>query len=96
MANAVPTKRPEEHETLPRVFFATLLALAAFGALIAFGDFLLALMIGTAGLAALWGERRPLVLAGLGIVAPALVVLLFDAAFQVRFPRGPLLDLYYG
>ena len=55
-------------------------------------DFLLALMIGSAGIAAVWGERRVLVLLGVGIVAPVLTVIFFDQALQIRFPRGFLLN----
>lgn len=81
---------------LPREFHLSVLMLGLFGGLALIGDFLFALMIGCAGLAWCWGERRPLVLIGLGLVAPVAVVLFFDAAFQVRFPRGFLINLYYG
>lgn len=81
---------------LPREYALTVLLIVVFGALVLIGDFLLALMVGCAGIAACWGERRPIVLIGLGIVAPVAVVLFFDMAFQVRFPRGFLIDLYYG
>lgn len=81
---------------LPRAFHLSLVALAAFGAVVAVGDFLLALIVGTMGLSFMWGERRPLTLALVGILAPVLVVVLFDQVFGVRFPRGLLMNLYYG
>ena len=59
-------------------------------------DFFLALGLFAFGLAALWGERRPLNLALVGIVVPALVFLLFDLVFEIRFPRGILTNLWYG
>ncbi|MFS4438172.1 tripartite tricarboxylate transporter TctB family protein [Paracoccaceae bacterium GXU_MW_L88] len=90
-------KEPEEDTSpLPRPFHMTLLALLIVGLLMLTSDFLLALMAGCFGIAYFWGERRPLVLIALGIVAPILVVLFFDTAFQVRFPRGFLINLYYG
>ncbi|MGO4851293.1 tripartite tricarboxylate transporter TctB family protein [Phaeovulum sp. W22_SRMD_FR3] len=90
--------RPAAQTEAPLVpaFWRTLLMLAIFAAVLALGDFLVAMMIGTAGIAAMWGERRPVVLALLGVVAPVLVILLFDQLFQVRFPRGFLLTFYYG
>ncbi len=81
---------------LPAEFSRTALLLAVVGALVALNAFLVALMAATAGLAFLWGERRVPVLLALGIVAPILVVLFFDTAFEVRFPRGVLLNFYYG
>ena len=59
-------------------------------------DFFLALGLFGAGLAALWGERRLPLLALVGIVVPALVFLLFDLVFEIRFPRGILTNLWYG
>ncbi|QDY71179.1 tripartite tricarboxylate transporter TctB family protein [Qingshengfaniella alkalisoli] len=84
------------NSTLDPAYFRTLVILGVFAAMAGLGDFLLALMVGTAGISVMWGERRPLILIGLGIVAPVLVILLFDLLFQVRFPRGFLIDLYYG
>lgn len=81
---------------LPAAFWQSMLVLAIFTCLLMIGDLLFALMIATAGLSFAWGERRIAVLASLGIVAPVLVFLLFDQLFQVRFPRGFLIDLYYG
>ena len=73
----------------------TLAALAGFVLLVRI-DLFLALGAFAAGLSALWGERRPGVLALVGLVAPAAVFLLFDQAFRVRFPRGLLTNLWYG
>lgn len=59
-------------------------------------DLFLGLGLFAAALAALWGERRILVIGMLGAAAPALVFLLFDMVFEVRFPRGLLTSLWYG
>ncbi|WP_176715473.1 tripartite tricarboxylate transporter TctB family protein [Thioclava sp. SK-1] len=82
-------------EPLAPAFWRSLLMLAGFAALLGLGDLLFALMVATAGVSFIWGERRVLVLIGLGVVAPVLVFVLFDQLFEVRFPRGFLLDLYY-
>lgn len=86
----------EEIGHVPPAFYRTVLVLALAGLVTAVGDFLLALMVGSAGIAAAWGERRAAVLLGLGLVAPILVIIFFDQALQIRFPRGFLLNFYYG
>ncbi|MEJ6393910.1 tripartite tricarboxylate transporter TctB family protein [Gymnodinialimonas sp. 2305UL16-5] len=47
-------------------------------------------------LAALWGERRIWALMLVALISPALVFLLFDQVFEVRFPRGLLTNFWYG
>lgn len=59
-------------------------------------DLFLALGIFAAALAALWGERSPARLALVGLVIPVAIFFLFDQAFQIRFPRGILTNLWYG
>ena len=44
----------------------------------------------------LWGERRIHVAATLALVAPLSIFILFDSVLKVRFPRGILVDWYYG
>ena len=44
----------------------------------------------------LWGERRIWVAILSATVTPGLVFLLFDYVLKIRFPRGILMDLYYG
>ncbi|MEM7525160.1 MAG: tripartite tricarboxylate transporter TctB family protein [Pseudomonadota bacterium] len=59
-------------------------------------DFLLALGVFAAAMAALWGERRIGALLVIGIVVPIVIFLFFDQVFDIRFPRGVLTDLWYG
>ncbi len=72
------------------------IALIPLFALIAQLDFFLALGICAALLAAWWGERRVRYLLLVGMAVPAVVFLLFDLAFRIRFPRGLLTNLWYG
>ena len=44
----------------------------------------------------LWGERRIYVAAAVALVTPFLIFLLFDSVLRVRFPRGILMNWYYG
>ena len=78
-----------------RTTWLTLLLMAVFAALTPV-DFFLALGVFAVLLAALWGERRPAALAVVGALVPLAVFLLFDQAFEVRFPRGILTSLWYG
>ncbi len=72
------------------------MALMGVFALVTLVDFFLALAIFAVGLALLWGERRPSILALVGLVVPVGVFFLFDLAFRIRFPRGLLTSLWYG
>ena len=87
-------KPPAPQEKLPRVYYLSVLLMVAFSALLALNLFLIALIAVTVGTALLWGERRPLVLIMMAL-APLLAVVLFDMVFEVRFPRSPLMNLYY-
>ena len=81
-----------------RVSHMTLLtvgAIAGFVLLVQI-DLILALGAFAVCLSALWGERRPALLALVGVGVPAVIFLLFDLAFRIRFPRGLLTDLWYG
>lgn len=73
----------------------SLVLLGVFGGL-TFIDLFLALGAVAALLAMFWGERRWHVVAGIGLMMPALIFLLFDQVFEIRFPRGVLTNLWYG
>lgn len=87
-------KPPAAPEALPRVYYASLLVMVMFAALLALNLFLLALIAVTVGTALLWGERRVLMLILLAL-SPLAAIVLFDMVFEVRFPRSPLMNLYY-
>lgn len=72
------------------------IALMAGFALLVCIDLFIALGCFAAALSALWGERRIGVLAGVGLLVPLAIFFLFDQAFQVRFPRGLLTNMWYG
>ena len=44
----------------------------------------------------LWGEKRLWVAFLTATVTPGLVFLLFDFVLKIRFPRGIVMNLYYG
>jgi hypothetical protein len=59
-------------------------------------DFFLALGIFAAALSFYWGERRRTMLLLVGVGVPIAVFFLFDRAFEIRFPKGLLTNLWYG
>jgi putative tricarboxylic transport membrane protein len=75
--------------------WGTIVLFGVFAALTSI-DLFLALAIFAAALAAFWGERRPAVLAFVGLVIPVAIFLVFDQLFEIRFPRGLLTNLWYG
>ena len=44
----------------------------------------------------LWGEKRIWLSFLTATLTPLLIFLLFDFVLKIRFPRGILMDLYYG
>ena len=73
----------------------SIVLLGVFGGLTFIGLFV-ALGAVAALLTMFWGERRWHVVVGIGLMMPALIFLLFDQVFEIRFPRGVLTNLWYG
>ena len=59
-------------------------------------DFFVAIAVVMFLMCILWGEKRILVALSASMVTPILIFVLFDQVLQIRFPRGLLLDWYYG
>lgn len=82
-------------ERLDSKTLGSIVLLAVFGGL-TFIDLFLSLGVTAALLAIFWTERRWYVVLGIGLMMPALIFLLFDQVFEIRFPRGVLTNLWYG
>ena len=82
-------------ERIASTTWMTIVAMFGFVALVQI-DLFLALTIFAVALSILWGERRPLLLAMLGLLIPFSVFLLFDLVFKIRFPHGLLTSIWYG
>ena len=89
------TNKSDAPKNLTPLTWLTIAAIAGF-VLLAKLDMFFGLGVFSVTLAALWGERRVLTLACLGIVLPLTVFFLFDLVFEIRFPRGFLTSLWYG
>ncbi|WP_147114200.1 tripartite tricarboxylate transporter TctB family protein [Tateyamaria sp. syn59] len=87
--------KPVEHPPIgPNVW--TSMGLFIVFVLLAQIDMFLGLGVFAGGLAYAWGERRAWGIGFVSLVSPALIFLLFDQAFRIRFPRGFLTNLWYG
>ena len=82
-------------EKVSRQTLYTLAVMAGFVALMPV-DLFLALAVFAFSLSLLWGERRPAMLGLVAVVVPLAIFVVFDQAFQIRFPRGLLTNLWYG
>ena len=82
-------------ERLDSKTLGSIVLLAVFGGL-TFIDLFLSLGVTAALLAIFWTERRWHFVLGIGLMMPALIFLLFDQVFEIRFPRGLLTNLWYG
>jgi len=89
------TDKSEAPEKLNPVSWQTMGLLPGFY-LLAELDMFIGLGVFAVALSALWGERRKLVLASLGVALPLMVFFLFDQVFEIRFPRGLLTSIWYG
>ena len=87
--------RPIKHAPIT---FNVWTSIGLFGvfAIVAQIDLFLGLGVFAGALAWSWGERRLWGIGLVAIVSPALIFLLFDQVFSIRFPRGVLTSLWYG
>ena len=87
--------KPIDHAPVPMNAWVSMGRFAVF-ALVAQIDLFLGLGVFAGLLAFVWGERRVWALVLVAVSSPALIFLLFDEVFHIRFPRGVLTNLWYG
>ena len=80
----------------PFATWATVLLLIVFFALTSWLDMFIGIAVVMFLMCLLWGERRIYVAAATALITPLLIFMLFDFVLQVRFPRGILMNWYYG
>lgn len=80
---------------LPSVVYISMGLMVVFP-FVAMIDLFLATGIFGLVLTAVWGERRLWALLLVSVAIPAFVFFLFDAVFEIRFPRGLLTNIWYG
>lgn len=89
-------QRPERVPLEPFPTWGSLALLGVFYLLTVSLDMFIGIAVVMFLMCLLWGERRIYVAATVALVTPILIFLLFDSVLKVRFPRGILMNWYYG
>lgn len=87
---------PSERRSIPYQTWLTAALFAVFYVVSTWVDMFVALAIVLFSMSVVWGERRLYVALLVGLATPTLIFFLFDLVLKVRFPRGLLINLYYG
>ena len=87
---------PKQIEPINRVTWLSMVLMVLFYGLTVSTDMFIAITVVMFLLSLAWGERRPIIAAANAILTPFLIFLLFDNVLRIRFPRGILMNWYYG
>ena len=87
---------PDSIPLEPFQTWSSIILLVIFYGMTTWVDFFIAIAVVMFLMCILWGEKRILVALSASLVTPILIFVLFDQVLQIRFPRGILLDWYYG
>ena len=87
---------PEQIPIEPYQTWGSIVLLIVFYGLTTSLDMFIAISVVMFLMCLLWGERRILVALTTALITPFLIFLLFDFVLMIRFPRGVLLNWYYG
>ena len=88
--------QPKETEIEDFPTWGSMLLLVVFFALTTWLDLFIGIAVVMFLMCWLWGERRIYVAVATALLTPVLIFLLFDMVLKVRFPRGVLMNWYYG
>ncbi len=89
-------QRPERVPLEPYQTWGSLALLGVFYLLTVSLDMFIGIAVVMFLMCLLWGERRIYVAVTVALVTPIAIFLLFDFVLKVRFPRGILMNWYYG
>ena len=89
-------QRPERVPLEPFPTWGSLALLGVFYLLTVSLDMFIGIAVVMFLMCLLWGERRIYVAVTVALVTPISIFLLFDSVLRVRFPRGILMNWYYG
>ena len=87
---------PESIPLEPYQTWSTIVLLVVFYGLTTTLDMFIAIAVVMFLMCILWGEKRIYVALSTALVTPFLIFVLFDQVLRIRFPRGVLLNWYYG
>ena len=88
-----PPKRPEKMNSTT---WLSMILMVLFYGLTISTDMFIAIAVVMFLLSLAWGERRLLVALANAILTPFFIFLLFDNVLRIRFPRGIIMNWYYG
>lgn len=87
---------PSYPEPIRRATWMSIALLVVFYGLTVSTDMFIGIAVVMFLMSLAWGERRLLVSLANAILTPFLIFLLFDNVLRIRFPRGILMNWYYG
>ena len=87
---------PRQPEPMNRVTWVSMILMVLFYGLTVSTDMFIAIAVVMFLLSLAWGERRMLMAAANALLTPFLIFILFDNVLRIRFPRGILMNWYYG
>ena len=87
---------PKIPEPMNRVTWLSMALMVLFYGLTVSTDMFIAIAVVMFLLSLAWGERRLFIAAANAVLTPFLIFLLFDNVLRIRFPRGILMNWYYG
>ncbi len=87
---------PKTVKLVDFVTWGSMLLMPVFFALTTWLDLFIGSAVVMFLLCLLWGERRLVVATATALLTPLLIFLLFNFVLEVRFPRGILMNWYYG
>jgi len=89
-------QRPKRIPLEPFATWGSLVLLGVFYLLTISLDMFIGIAVVMFLMCLLWGERRIYVAATVALATPIAIFLLFNFVLRVRFPRGILMNWYYG
>ena len=87
---------PIQPEPINRVTWLSIFLMVIFYGLTVTTDMFIGIAVVMFLMSLAWGERRLLIALANAILTPFLIFLLFDNVLRIRFPRGILMNWYYG
>ncbi|MGB1933288.1 MAG: tripartite tricarboxylate transporter TctB family protein [Candidatus Puniceispirillaceae bacterium] len=87
---------PIQPEPINRVTWLSMSLMVVFYGLTITTDMFIGIAVVMFLMSLAWGERRLLIALANAILTPFLIFLLFDNVLRIRFPRGILMNWYYG
>ncbi len=87
---------PIQPEPINRITWLSIFLMVIFYGLTVTTDMFIGIAVVMFLMSLAWGERRLLIALANAILTPFLIFLLFDNVLRIRFPRGILMNWYYG